>query len=811
MQNGTPVIGLRIFLDRCSRSYAQNPCTAGVNDVLYAVSSVDDELYRVNVATGAATLIGPLNGIQLPEGLAYHNGVMYAVDARNNSFFSINIATGQATRIGAVGALGVRINSLASHNGVLYGTSSVRGTQGLYSINTADGVATLHGNLFAFRSGGAYDVILGLASHNGTLYGVGHVSNSALSCIFRFDNNLTLFGDGLCQITSRMQGIASFDGNLYTAGEDHNLYRVDLSPLGFANTSFTLIGAMGVQHTLGLFGTKNNYYAACYNTFNTCQDRQNYALGDSNGYSFISEDVVLDGWYSAIQRRGGFSHRAPALKYDYKMWERERMVIRISDNYFADTPRDDPYIAHRIIDTSRPRSAWMARLFARNTHFNRRRANVLLGVWRDGVVDWHTVHRLFIDRASYDNGTAIFELTDGIKIRAEDGAQCPVPSDVILKNDVHSERPDDNEWDEFALPNGWTTFEVSGGGTQTFPAGTSKISIGREIMDLDFIWTANGKRYIRVVRGTGGSEISSHENGDTVQQCYVVTSRNCLQVVRDLLTNFADIGEAEIDDESFGEFELRPDAQATSDPLLLGFNVTSIVAKPTGVDKLIENIQQSCVFNIWCDSAAGDINMSRALIKARSIVGLEVNLGPEGTRKLLDDDDIIRDSAKSTDLPREAISDVLIFCEPVSFADTSSDDSNYKLLVLERDSHLESDFARGERKTMRLYSRWANGTIARVAASRYLRSGSENAGEIVLDVNVEVDDIELGDNLRILTRRHCGADGYPVEYLARVMRIETAADMVTKRIYGRRTVYGSADTVYFRIGVSRIGGTDVIL
>lgn len=516
-----------------------------------------------------------------------------------------------------------------------------------------------------------------------------------------------------------------------------------------------------------------DYPNACYNTFSTCQDRPNYSKGAA-GFRFISEDVTAHGWLPMIPRRNGFSHRAAALKKDFKLWERERIIIRLSDSYLGDTRREDKYAIHRIAAAE---GTWLSRLFARNVFFNRRPARVRIGIYdtESREVTWHTTHKLIIDRANYDNGVATFELNDGIKLRAQDGAQCPRPSDIKLAADI-------NDTD--------ITLQLTADFPQPLPA---KISIGREIMDTQYALSDNR---LRVTRATSGSERSSHEEGDTVQDCYVVTSQNCVSVVRDLLTNYADLGDMQIDEDGFSSEE---------NGLLSTYNVTSVVARPTGVDRILDDLQQSCLFNIWHDSAAAGV------VRLRSIVGLSVFLLPSERGAHFTDDDIVQDSCRVRSLPRDSVSDVLIFCEPVDYADTSANDSNYKVLSLARNSFIESDNARGERVTKRLFTRWANGAVAAAAARRYLLSGGENGGDIEFSVVVEAAGIEVGDNVRILTRRHCGVDGRAEEYIARVHRIETAADVQTKKIYGVRTVYGDSETSYFRISHSVLDGEDVLL
>lgn len=73
---------------------------------MFATNSGTDSFYSMNLATGAATLIGALGGPTNPNGLAFDrdNGVLYLVDNSTDNFYSINMATGAATLIGSTGS-----------------------------------------------------------------------------------------------------------------------------------------------------------------------------------------------------------------------------------------------------------------------------------------------------------------------------------------------------------------------------------------------------------------------------------------------------------------------------------------------------------------------------------------------------------------------------------------------------------------------------------------------------------------------------------------------------------------------------------
>jgi hypothetical protein len=118
---------------------------------MYASSSngTVGNLYTINVATGAPTLVGAITGTTLPIDIAVSpTGQMYTVDISNDSLYSVNKATGAATLIGATGiaanfAQGMDFDD---STGTLYWASySGGGVNSFVSVNLATGATTAVG------------------------------------------------------------------------------------------------------------------------------------------------------------------------------------------------------------------------------------------------------------------------------------------------------------------------------------------------------------------------------------------------------------------------------------------------------------------------------------------------------------------------------------------------------------------------------------------------------------------------------------------------------------------------------------------
>ncbi len=118
----------------------------GTTQGLYAVGT-DQNLYSVNPATGASTLIGPTGlgggGFQaLSSGATVLYSTAPDTQGENTLLYSINTATGAATEIGNTG-IAADVSSIGFAFGQLYAAEQ---SGNYYTLNTSTGAATLIGN-----------------------------------------------------------------------------------------------------------------------------------------------------------------------------------------------------------------------------------------------------------------------------------------------------------------------------------------------------------------------------------------------------------------------------------------------------------------------------------------------------------------------------------------------------------------------------------------------------------------------------------------------------------------------------------------
>lgn len=528
-------------------------------------------------------------------------------------------------------------------------------------------------------------------------------------------------------------------------------------------------------------GTKGK----CFNTLATCQSIPDYETGIlDRTYRFCTAGVLIDGYNPMIE---AYAVSPSAIKSDYKIYRKERISIRFADYVGADNEIDDDYQNERgggLANASpaiNTRSSWWARLIRRNRFFNRRPA-----LFEIGYVDFENIfhatrtHHLFVDNINRQSrsGSVTIEITDGIKLKKDDGAVVPAVSDIELIEDLNESA---------------TEIFLKAGLSDRFE-GVQHISIGSEIMTLNNFVDDTVNTILLVARAAGGSEAKSHDDGDTVELCHTIENVNIVDVVRTILSDFCDIGGAQIDHAGFDE---------ERNNALAFYRCNAIIAKPTESEKMIEELQQSGLFNIWYDSNAN-------LIRIRSVVNL--SLIGEDTPSL-SDDDIIGSTLEIGDEPRKSISRVFVYTNPVDFANVKKDNDKWRNLSVAVNSTVEATQARGEAVAAIVYSRFINATIANTMAARLLLTGDLSSGKIKLDLPIRAGapEINVGDNIPLRSWQAVDENGNSEEYVFRVLEIisRNAERMTVK---GVRTIYGGAGFRPFLIGVSEIGSdTDLIV
>jgi hypothetical protein len=106
--------------------------------ILYASSTTSKNLVRIDPATGATTVVGPMD-VSLMHGLEYDplNETLYGSTTSSANLYRISVETGEATLIGHHGISGLGGLAFDPVNGIMYG-GDITG-KSLYTVNLSTG------------------------------------------------------------------------------------------------------------------------------------------------------------------------------------------------------------------------------------------------------------------------------------------------------------------------------------------------------------------------------------------------------------------------------------------------------------------------------------------------------------------------------------------------------------------------------------------------------------------------------------------------------------------------------------------------
>jgi len=309
----------------------------------------------------------------------------------------------------------------------------------------------------------------------------------------------------------------------------------------------------------------------CYNTYATCQDKNNFALSTKSLY--FSRGNVADqgkpfgpanrlltqaGGYLLLQDGGKIilsEDRAdtlpryviPSLVSVSTLPTRinlssannsasglgNRASVRIS---FKDHPhtdrRVDPYVDGRSWDPYSRASFW-TKWFARNRYRQNITVKVYEGYAGQALADMTVREYVWDSFTGPDaNGNVTVTAKDILAKVEERKALAPVASLGKVHADISS---------------GTSHVECNSASESDYPA-TGTLRIGSECMTYTSrANSTNGVTFSGLTRGTDGTTAAGHSAGDTAQQCLRYTTQRTDDVLEDLLENYAGISSAKLD------------------------------------------------------------------------------------------------------------------------------------------------------------------------------------------------------------------------------------------------------------------------
>src|SRR5690606_38842638 len=291
---------------------------------------------------------------------------------------------------------------------------------------------------------------------------------------------------------------------------------------------------------------------------------------------------------------------------------------------------------------------------------------------------------------------------DVLKLADDERAQAPRPTQVVLQDDVEEEAT------SFVVkPLFGTTVGAE------LPA-SGYVRVGKEVMKF----TRSGST-MNVQRAQFNTEAESHDAGDSVQLCLQYEGERVQDIVYDLLVNYGNVPAGFID-------KAQWDAEANV--WLAGYNLSTLITEPTGVNKLLSELSEQCLFFIWWDEEQQTIPWS--VLRPPEDEPVSVN----------DVENFVAGSIGRKDEPKDRVSQVIIYYSQINPVEKLDEESNFARIRVRRDVEAEAEEQYGETRIRKIYSRWFdadNDAITLSTGTRLLNAYRDNPKFITFSLDAK--------------------------------------------------------------------------
>lgn len=489
----------------------------------------------------------------------------------------------------------------------------------------------------------------------------------------------------------------------------------------------------------------------CYNTRKTCADTANYTK-QNRSYRFCQPRSDLPKGISMYPCIKGNPNLSPVGAPVYGVGDRGKVAVTFDD--FPHNDRGtDPYVDGRTYDPL-SQGTFFGKLFARNPYYVGRTFRVKTG-FITNPFSW----------ANFQNRTYITDKIEGpdTKWRA-----------IITGADIL--RLTDKEISKVPLQT--TGTYVSGLTSSPLTiniAGDDSYDSSGEVRIGDEVYQYTGKSLnspedggcilTGITRASWGSTQEDPDVGDTVELCKSWSSTNVVDIVYEMLNTYVGIDASNIPYNN-GSPEDEWDIEKVN--WLSGFNLTTIITEPTGVNELLEELAEQCQFSLFVDQINDKIKL----------ITNTPPLANESVTALNDDSHFRKNSLSIKEDTKRHYTRVLIHYDKRDYT-KEQDVNNFKVAYLNIDTASESADLYNTKKEKVIYSRWFDETNSGqviLLASRLLSRFTEPPKIIRFSLDAKDSDLWTGDLAEITSRIHQEAAGCNCPIRVQVLSVDEDMD-----------------------------------
>lgn len=504
----------------------------------------------------------------------------------------------------------------------------------------------------------------------------------------------------------------------------------------------------------------------CFNTRATCQDVENYALGDPLLLKFVSDrsPQMRDDYYLPLLKSvkigaaklnpGGASSGTTALGM--------RAILSAT---FTDRPHTDrlvdPYLADRDYDPFERASFW-TKWRARNLYYLHRPITFTSGYYVGGELVDAVVRKFVItDFTGPDSSGNVKINAKDILTLAEGGkAQAPAQSTGELSAPITN-------------VSGSATLTPAGVGNLEYPA-SGHVRIEKEVI----AFTRSADALTFTTRGAYGTTAAAHDTGANVQLCLRYDSDSPHEILEDLLLNYAGIPAGYLDT---AQWELEAVTNG-----FLPYLYSALITAPESVSKLIGELCEQMYFAVWYDERDAKVK-----IKA-----LRFAQGEEIT-DLNDNGHLLKDSVSWSDRPDEQVTQVWVYYGLINPVEKLDEVKNFAAVEVVADLDAESSERYNTKRIKKIFSRWI-GTGNAAAAVELAQTMHQMFGNIPREIGFALDAKDralwLGDFIRITNRLNVNQYGQLLPANAQIFQAEEIEAGSTYRYVAQEFIPASVNT-----------------
>ncbi len=474
----------------------------------------------------------------------------------------------------------------------------------------------------------------------------------------------------------------------------------------------------------------------CYNTRKTCQDAANYDPA-AKTYRFSTQNLGTKGvvfpYFHTLQ---GIQTAPTKIEPMKGLGQRASVVATFQDEPTHDLGTDK-YARLRAYDAAKQGTFW-GKLLARNPYYQGRIMRVRLGYLEaDGTFDWANFRtQLYaIDSIDGPDSRGVVKVTakDLLKLADDKRAQAPALSTGQLTT---------------SITNVATTFSVGSGQGADYPA-SGTICLEKELMT----YTRSGDAFT-VIRATDGTAAVTHDAATLVQLCIRYTTAKVADVAYDLLTTYGNVPTGYI---------TKPDWDTEGDDWMLGYLVSTVISKPTGVTTLLTDLCLQGLCYLWWDEFLQKIQFR--------------NIHPPRTSTittLTDANNLLEDSFAVKESPTDRISQVWVYYGKRA-PNLDDKEESYKQVYQLIDVDASSSQEYGEVRIRKVFAYWLpvnSDAAVSLLAFRMLASLRDNPRLFTFDLDSKDSDVWTGSIIQLTSTLLQGPDGAPLTTNLQVVQVQ---------------------------------------